>query len=202
MPTNQRQGPEAELLRVAEELRHMKAEYRRTHPEGSGRRHMGARVSALEERFARLVSGWEPDEDRRVAWRDHLHAGGPAPAPTLATAPLVFRGVRSGGSRVEVRERSGDDLDLIVDGVRAERLADKRMFALPPGGQVSLGGVTCREVFEAGAGAFAALRMYVEEPKGPPPWEHARELFEDGLIDVDFGLTPRGRRALAAARVS
>jgi hypothetical protein len=158
-------------------------------------------MAALEERFSRLLAGWEPDEGRRAAWQDHLHRGGAPPTPTLTGAPLVFRGIRAGGSLVEVREGAGGDLDLIVDGVRAERLSDGRPFAAAPGGRIEIGGAPCREVFHAGDEALGALRAHVAQPQGPPPWAHARELYEDGLIDADFGLTPRGRRALASERV-
>jgi hypothetical protein len=200
MPTNRTHGPEAELLRIAEEYRHLKNEHQRMRAEGAARRHMGARILALGERFARLVGGWEPDEERRDAWHRHLQSGTSPPPPTLIAGPLVFRGVRAGGSRIEVRDRGDGELDLIVDGVRAERLRDARAFSAPPGGRIAVGGVACREVFDAGDEALAALRAHVARPEGPPPWAHARELYEDGLIDVDFGLTARGRRALAANR--
>jgi hypothetical protein len=39
------------------------------------------------------------------------------------------------------------------------------------------------------------LRTHVaEQPSGGPPWEWASELFADGLIDMDFSLTERGKR--------
>ena len=43
-----------------------------------------------------------------------------------------------------------------------------------------------------------ALADFLERGESPP-WEHASELLEDGLIDVHFALTPRGHRALARA---
>ena len=197
MATAQRHDPHQELARVAHEFRHVREEHRRTRPEGSTRRHLAARLSELEERFERLLATWEQDEDRRAAWREHLQAGAPPP-PSTAVAPLVFRGVRTGGSRIEIRRRADHDYDLLVDGVRAERLADVRgVEATAPGSPIVVGGVECREVFDARDEALEALRSFVETPEGPPPWEYARELLEDGLIDVEFGLTPRGRRALA-----
>jgi hypothetical protein len=193
-------GPEAELLRIAEEYRHLKSEHQRTRVEGTERRHLGEHIAALGERFERLVAEWEPDEERRDAWHRHLQSGAPPPPPTLTAGPLVFRGIRAGGSRIEVRDRGDGELDLIVDGVRAERLHDARAFFPPPGGRVAVGGVACREVFDAGDEALAALRAHVARSEGSPPWAYARELYEDGLIDVYFGLTARGRRALAARR--
>ena len=56
-----------------------------------------------------------------------------------------------------------------------------------------------REQFDGGPGALRALRRF-RASDGDPPWEHASALLSDGLIDVDFGLTARGRRALAQRR--
>lgn len=197
MATAQRYDPHAEMVRVASEFRHVREEHRGTRPEGSTRRHLAARLEELEERFERLLTTWEQDEERRAAWRDHLQTGAPPP-PWTPVAPVVFRGVRAGGSRVEIRRRADHEYDLLVDGVRAERLLDVRgVEATAPGSPVVIGGVECREVFDARGEALDALRSFVEAPEGPPPWQYAWELLEDGLIDVEFALTPRGRRALA-----
>jgi len=44
----------------------------------------------------------------------------------------------------------------------------------------------------------ALVHPYRDEPAGSPRWDYASELLTDGLIDVRFGLTPRGKRAIAA----
>jgi hypothetical protein len=38
------------------------------------------------------------------------------------------------------------------------------------------------------------LRGYCATANGAPPWRWARQLYADGLIDANFGLTARGRR--------
>src|SRR5690606_14180002 len=59
-------------------------------------------------------------------------------------------------------------------------------------------GEDCEEVFEAGEDAILALDAFTSGPDGlEPPWPWGTELFEDGLIDPDFGLTARGRRRLS-----
>jgi hypothetical protein len=42
-----------------------------------------------------------------------------------------------------------------------------------------------------------ALADYAGDEDASPPWDYAAELLSDGLIDVHFDLTPRGRRAHA-----
>lgn len=50
------------------------------------------------------------------------------------------------------------------------------------------------ETFEASDDALDALAMFLAE-ESEPAWEHASELLADGLIDIHFAATPRGRRA-------
>ena len=52
------------------------------------------------------------------------------------------------------------------------------------------------ETFTASTKALRELAGYLRG-SGSPPWDSAGELLADGLIDVHFALTPRGRRALA-----
>jgi hypothetical protein len=63
-----------------------------------------------------------------------------------------------------------------------------------------LEGVEVRETFGADPSALKALADFYEQEGSHPPWLHAAELLRDGLIDVHFDLTPRGRRALARLR--
>jgi len=51
-------------------------------------------------------------------------------------------------------------------------------------------------VFDAAPSALRALRDF-RASGGDPPWQHTSALLSDGLIDPDFALTARGRRALA-----
>ena len=54
------------------------------------------------------------------------------------------------------------------------------------------------ETFNASEEALTALARLRYDPDSSPPWEYASELLADGLIDVHFDLTPRGKRALAS----
>lgn len=52
-------------------------------------------------------------------------------------------------------------------------------------------------MFTASADPRNVLADFLESDE-PPPWDFASELLADGLIDVHFALSPRGRRALAS----
>jgi len=54
-------------------------------------------------------------------------------------------------------------------------------------------------VFDAAPSALRALRDF-RASGGDPPWQHTSALLSDGLIDPDFALTARGRRALAMSQ--
>ena len=110
---------------------------------------------------------------------------------------LVFRGRSQAGSVAEVRERPDGDFDVRVDGNLVERaeLGDDLAQELPC--TLRLDGLEFREVFDTSTEALAVAGEYFARPAGPPPWEQARELVADGIVDTTFALTPRGRRALA-----
>jgi hypothetical protein len=105
--------------------------------------------------------------------------------------------VTEAGSDVEVREKSGDELEVRIDGALIERIAAEEDFAstVTPL-RVRLDGFRAEETFSASAEAIDALARFVKSDD-PPPWDFASELLADGLIDVHVALTPRGRRALA-----
>jgi hypothetical protein len=189
-----------ELEAIVERYHHLQEEHRRAGAEGSVRRHLHARLLELEEDFERLLAEWVSDESARGAWRRHLHHGAPAPAqPGEARPALVFRGRSAAGSFVEVHERLDGDYDVSVDGSSVERIGRAPDFAAAtPRLVFRLGDLEFGEVLDASAPARAALRAHVAAPAGEPPWQYATELIADGLIDRDFGLTPRGRRALTA----
>lgn len=97
---------------------------------------------------------------------------------------------------IEIRRDESGELAVEVDSSLVERL---------PGRQVPidkerpavfrLDGTAFREQFQVSRDALAALRDF-SALGGDPPWEHASSLLADGLVDVDFGITSRGRRAL------
>ncbi len=188
----------AELEQIVAEYRHLHEEHRRAGGEGSVRRHLGSRLTDLEHRFERLLEEWVEDERLREAWRRFLYEGGPAPdEPGPQEAALLFKGRSDAGSIVEVRERRDGDCDVAIDGALVERIAPGEVAAENSPLTFHVGGQEFREVFDAPVAALAAARGYFAEPEGEPPWEHARELAADGLVDGTFALTPRGRRALA-----
>ena len=190
---------ELELLVV--EYRHLRSEHERAGRSGRVRRHLQERLLELSGRLDRLLEVWVAEEETREAWRAHLHHGGRPPAEPGDSPPaLVFRGRSQAGSVAEVRERPDGDCDVYVDGGLVERaeLGDDLAHDLPC--TLRLDGFEFKEVFDASREALAAAGEYFARPAGPPPWEQARELVGDGIVDTTFALTPRGRRALARRR--
>jgi hypothetical protein len=104
---------------------------------------------------------------------------------------LLFRGRAETSSVVEIRGDPGGEAAVVIDGLLVERLTGEI-----EGDVVVLDDRVFEETFAAVPAALRALREWVADPAGPPPWEFARDLLEDGLVDRHFGLTQRGRRAL------
>ena len=77
-----------ELDLLVHEALHVHNEHARATAD-SVRRKLRARLLELEARFERTLAEEVPDEALRRAWRDHLHARGPAPSkPSAHTAVL------------------------------------------------------------------------------------------------------------------
>ncbi len=187
-----------ELDALARYYHHLHNELERTKPEGGLRRQLQDRVLEVRERFDRLLDEWVPDAELRDAWREYLHNRRPEPEGPPTIRPLVFQGVSDAGSVVEIRGR-GDELEVRVDGALVERIAGEKDFSpTRPVVSFRLNGTEFHETFGASPEALAALADY-RDAGGSPPWEHASELLADGLVDVHFALTPRGRRALERA---
>jgi hypothetical protein len=90
-----------------------------------------------------------------------------------------------------------EELEVTVDGTLVERITGEKDFApvhVPL--RYRLNGNDVEETFSASVEALGALADFLDDGK-PPSWEYPSELLSDGLIDVHFALTPRGRRALA-----
>ncbi len=99
------------------------------------------------------------------------------------------------GSVVEIRR--GDGLEVSVDGSLVERVvADKDFHVDVPPARFRLNGTVYLETFNASPPALEGLREFTESETAPP-WDYASELLADGLVEVHFDLTPRGRRALS-----
>jgi hypothetical protein len=188
-----------ELGALARRYHHLQRGYQEASPDSSVRRHIEERLSDVRERFDRLLAEWVPEEEVREEWRRFLDHHAPEPDRPPAIEPLVFRGIGEvTGSILEVRG-SGDEYRVNVDGALSERLiAEKDFAATGPPLTWRYDDVDYRETFDVSEDALDALAEFVEAgAAGSPPWDYATELFADGLVDVHFALTPRGRRALA-----
>ena len=196
-----------EIVRPSELLAQLGVEYHRVQqnharaaPASATRRRIESDLERIAQRFERVLSHWsaEEDEELRATWRKHLYEGGPAPKGPDVRPPRLFVGETDGGARIEIRPASDGGHDIVVDGTLAEHTATR--WRLPPDARepFQIGPHRCREAFEAPQEAIRALQRFVATSEALPPWRWARELFEDGLIDSEFGLTQRGRRALAA----
>lgn len=189
-----------ELEALVRHYHHVESEHDRAHPQGTVRRHLELRLDHDRRRFEYLLAEYVPDESTRRAWRDFLHHRGGEPSGPPAIRPMVFKGRSEAGSVLDARRDASGELVVEVDGQLAARLeaptirTGKRRPAV-----FGLDGTEFREEFDAGPGALRALRRF-RASGGDPPWDHASALLSDGLIDVDFALTARGRRALAQRR--
>jgi hypothetical protein len=184
-----------ELEALARSYHHLHNELERAGAESSVRRELEEKLLDVRERFDRVLDEWVADPELRDAWRAHLHNRVPKPDEPAAIRPLVFQG-RSDvtGSVVEIRR--GDGLEVIVDGSLVERVVGDKDFEVDVSpARFRLNGTVFLETFNASPSAVAALREFTESMT-TPPWDYASELLADGLIDVHFDLTPRGRRAL------
>ena len=187
-----------ELEALIRYYHHLQNEHKRAHLEGGVRRRIEDQLLEVRERFDRFLAEWVPEEDLRRAWWNHLHARAPEPPGPAAIRPLLFRGTSEAGSVVEVRGKKGEETEVLVDGTLVERIAvDGDLTFLVPPLDFGPNRRPVYETFSAPPEALEALADFLDDG-GPPPWEHASELLADGLVDVHFGLTPRGRRALAS----
>lgn len=192
-----------ELDAIAHRYHHVHRELEQKGLESSVRRRLQDEAADLRARCDRLLDEWVPEDELRKAWRAHLQSRGAAPDGPPAIRPLAFQGIDDAGSLVQVRGKGNDEFEVLVDGGLAERVAASKDFASgEPVLRFRRGGRDVAETFGASDEALTALADFVDRA-GPaarptPPWDFASELLADGLIDVHFELTPRGRRALAA----
>jgi hypothetical protein len=184
-----------ELDALAHYYHHLHHEHERADPQSSVRRRLEDRLLEVRERFERVLDEWVPDPELRHAWHEYLRNRRPEPSDPPAVRPLVFQGRNDAGSIVEIRRR-GDEHQVEVDGALLERVAAEKDLSVDrPSLRFRLNGTEFEETFNASPEALQALADFLDEG-GSPPWEYASELLADGLIDVHFDLTPRGRRAL------
>jgi hypothetical protein len=186
-----------ELEALVRHYHHLESEHERAHPEGTVRHHLGLLMGEDRDRFERLLTEFVPDESVRAAWHSFLQHRGAEPPGPPAISVLVFKGRSDAGSVAEIRRERSGELAVEVDGQLVERLpAEHASLDEQRRAVFRLDGVEFIELFDARSAALQALEAF-RDSGGRPPWEHASGLLADGLIDVTFGLTPRGRRALA-----
>ena len=166
-------------------------------PEGSTRRGLEDKLLDVRERFDRLLEEWVPDEELREQWREYIHGRRPEPDEPAGIEPLAFQGVNDAGSVVQVLGQA-DEYGVWVDGSLQERIAARKDLSVDkPVLRFRWDGKEIAETFNASGNALSALAAFRVDPDAQPPWDDASELLADGLIDVHFDLTPRGKRAIA-----
>ncbi len=189
-----------ELEGLVAEYRRVQEEHRRTGTGSRVRRHLDVRLAELASRFERLLEEAVADRLEQEGWRAHLYQGAPEPAEPAVPPPLRFRGRSEVGSVLEIRDRTDGALDVLIDGARVERLvtADE-LLTTRSGLTFNLEDTAYDETFAAPEEALDALAEMVDSG-GPAPRGFAQALLLDGLIDRNFGLTARGKRALGLER--
>jgi len=200
-----RRSPEASTLPLREELaalvhhyQHLHNDLEREKPEGSTWRELEQKLLDTRERFDRLLEEWVPDDEVREQWREYIHNRRPVPDEPAGIEPLVYQGVTDAGSLLQVRGQA-DEYQVWVDGSLQERIAARKDLSVDrPYLHFRWDGKEIAETFNTSEDALTALARYRYDPELSPPWEYASELLADGLIDVHFDLTPRGKRAIAA----
>jgi hypothetical protein len=190
--------PRREVLEaLARDYHHLQNEHKRAAPESGTRRRLGDRLLLVRERFDQLLTEWVPEAELQDAWREHLRNREAAPEGPPAIRPLLFLGRSEAGAVAEIRGKQEDELEVVIDGTPAVRIAwDKGLATTVPPARFRLDRTDFEEIFSAPDDALDALADYLDTGESPP-WEHAPELMADGLIDPHAALTPRGRRALA-----
>lgn len=164
------------------------------------RRHHGRTEQSLQSDFERLVTRWVKDPALQQAWRNHFYHFAPAPTGPELEEPPLFKGRGPTGQTAELRHTEGA-FELFVDGQPVRRfpetlhLSDHALRAL------HVDGMDFSESFESPETAQAQLTDFYNNPEASNlPWAYATELYSDGLIDPDFGLTQRGKRLIDARR--
>ncbi|MDX6409246.1 MAG: hypothetical protein QOE13_2317 [Gaiellaceae bacterium] len=174
---------------------HLHNDLEREKPEGSTRRKLEDKLLGVRGRFDRLLEEWLPDEEVREQWREYIHGRRPEPDEPAGIEPLVFQGLTDAGSVVQIRGEA-DEYEVWVDGSLQERIAARKDLSVgTPDLHFRWDGKEIAETFNASQEALNALARYRADSDSSPPWEYASELLADGLIDVHFDLTPRGKRA-------
>jgi hypothetical protein len=188
------------LRQLAYRYHHYKQENKQKGPVSSRNRRHTRDMRELEQAFDKAVERWLPDPAARDAWREHFYHFGPVPPDPQLAPPPAFRGRDETGRTMELTPAPDGGYTLVVGGkpvrsvAASVQLGDQRIHA------VRAEGAAFAEVFEAPDAAKDALTAYIDSPDIGTPWEHLSDLYSDGVVDENFGLTARGRRLIAARR--
>lgn len=191
--------PAEQLVELGRAYHRLQQEHQREAPRSATRRRLRRDMDELDQRFERLVTGWVSDEDLRERWRLHFYQGEPPPGEPRFAAAALFKGKTEANALIELRAAADGGYDIFLDRklVRHETVP----WHLDPDTiePVLIDERYCTEVFDAPDQAVAALEAFLKHSGTEPPWQWGRALIEDGLIDADFALTPRGQRRVARA---
>jgi len=178
---------------LGHEYRKIRESHKRSSPDATHRRHSEREMEQVAGRFEQLLDRWVDDDTERNDWLAFFYHFADSPSEQALTPPL-FRGVTEAGASVEIHATDSGGYDVLVDRVHAERYDMPFQPTAERFEPVIVGNRLCRETFSAPQEAQDSLTTFLLRPNAQPPWRWARPLFEDGLIDVHFGLTPRGAR--------
>jgi protein required for attachment to host cells len=192
--------PNDALRNLGRDYHHLQQEHEREGASGATRRRLGAELQQLAARFERTLTHWVSDEPLRDAWRHFLYGRGPAPDEPRVATPPVFKGTTPSGGHVEILPAGDGGYDVVLDGAHLDHHQVPWEAEPERREPVRINGQLCEERFDASTEAIEAMAEFLATPGAAPPWAHARELVEDGLVDAELALTPRGARALASLR--
>jgi protein required for attachment to host cells len=186
------------LRRLGDEYHHLEQEHRRQPSESATRRGLDKKLRDIKDHFEHLLAGWVAEPALRERWRDFLRGAAGAPDGPHLRPPPLFKGRTEAGTVVEILPEA-NGYTVFVDGQRVD--CDDVPWQLEPDmrGRVQIREHVCEEAFDAPEEAVRALDEFLTG-RAKPPWPWARELIEDGLIDSQLSLTPRGRRCLDRGR--
>lgn len=190
--------PYDQLHALLKEIRHLKAEPRRSGAESAWLRRHETRLAQLRERFETLAERWLDDEREQRDWLAALHDDAPIPTIPELGLPPVFKGRTKAGAEVIVRPRLADadtDFELVVDGDLVERMPAPVAGIAGTRWHMTQNPIVL-ELTDCPDEALDALDDYRANPAGGPPWQWAVALYREGLIDENFSITTRGRRML------
>lgn len=189
--------PSERLAQFGREYHRIQHDHAREAPAGATRRRLQDTMERVAQQFERVLSSWVADDELSAAWRAHLYENAPAPDGPEVAPPRLFKGVTEAGSRIEIVPAADGGHDILIDGARMEHSEVPWHLDPERHSPVRIGSKQYREVFDVPDEALRALERFTTGT--PPPRRWVRELFEDGLIDVELALTARGRRALSPA---